>query len=72
MTLDTVKGISEDMSIHDFRVVDGPTHTNLIFDLTVPYENKLSNEEIIKTVEDNLSKIDERYFAVITVEHSFN
>lgn len=72
MTLDTVKGISEDMSIHDFRVVDGPTHTNLIFDLTVPYENKISNEEIIKTVEDNLSKIDERYFAVITVEHSFN
>ncbi|MGN0569555.1 MAG: cation diffusion facilitator family transporter [Candidatus Fimenecus sp.] len=72
MTLETVKGISEDMSIHDFRVVDGPTHTNLIFDLTVPYENKLSNEEISKTVEDNLSKIDERYFAVITVEHSFN
>lgn len=72
MTIKIVKEISEEMSIHDFRVVDGPTHTNLIFDLIAPHKFHLSNSEIIHTVEEKLSKIDERYFVVITVEHSFN
>lgn len=72
MTSETVKNICEDMSIHDFRVVDGPTHTNLIFDVIVPYGYKLKNEEIARKIEEDLSKINERYFAVITVEHSFN
>lgn len=72
MTEDAVKNISPEMSIHDFRVVDGPTHTNLIFDLIVPYGFKMKNEEILKKIENDLSKINERYFAVITLEHSFN
>lgn len=72
MTIKIVKEISEEMSIHDFRVVDGPSHTNLIFDLIAPHKFHLSNSEIIHTVEEKLSKIDERYFVVITVEHSFN
>lgn len=72
MTVEIVKSISEELSIHDFRVVDGPTHTNLIFDLSVPYGFKMSREEITNEVEEKLSKINERYFAVLTVEHSFN
>lgn len=72
MTNKIVKEISDEMSIHDFRVVDGPTHTNLIFDLIIPHKFHLSNEEIRKTIEDKLSKIDERYFVVITIEHAFN
>ncbi|MBR5246991.1 MAG: cation transporter [Clostridia bacterium] len=72
MTIKIVKEISEEMSIHDFRVVDGPTHTNLIFDLISPHKFHMSNSEIIHTIEEKLSKIDERYFVVITIEHSFN
>ncbi len=72
MTVKIVKEISEEMSIHDFRVVDGPSHTNLIFDLIAPHKFHMSNSEIIHTIEKKLSKIDERYFVVITVEHSFN
>ena len=72
MTVTIVKEISDEMSIHDFRVVDGPTHTNLIFDLIAPHKFHMSNEEIRKTIEDKLSKIDERYFVVITIEHAFN
>jgi divalent metal cation (Fe/Co/Zn/Cd) transporter len=67
-----VKRINEELTIHDFRVVDGPTHTNLIFDLIAPHKFHLSNEKIIQTIEDKLSKIDERYFVVITIEHAFN
>ncbi len=72
MTISIVKEISDEMSIHDFRVVDGPTHTNLIFDLIAPHKFHLNNSEIIKAIEDKLSKIDERYFVVITIEHAFN
>lgn len=72
MTIGIVKEISDEMSIHDFRVVDGPTHTNLIFDLITPHKFHLNNSEIIKTIEQKLSKIDERYFVVITIEHAFN
>lgn len=72
MTAETVKNICEEMSIHDFRVVDGPTHTNLIFDLIVPHKYPMSNDEICRLIDKKLSKIDERYFTVITVEHAFN
>ena len=72
MTNGIISEISHEMSIHDFRVVDGPTHTNLIFDLIVPHKYHLSNNQIIKVIEDKLSKIDERYFVVITIEHAFN
>ena len=72
MTTKIVKEISDEMSIHDFRVVDGPTHTNLIFDLIAPHKFRMTNREIIHTIEEKLSKIDERYFVVITIEHSFN
>ena len=72
MTVNIVKEISEEMSIHDFRVVDGPSHTNLIFDLIAPHKFYLNNEEIRKNIEEKLSKIDERYFVVITIEHAFN
>lgn len=72
MTINVVKEISDEMSIHDFRVVDGPTHTNLIFDLIVPHNFHLNNDQVRNLVDEKLSKIDERYFTVITVEHAFN
>lgn len=72
MTSSLVVEMCEEMSIHDFRVVDGPTHTNLIFDLIIPHKYHMNNDEVRSEIENKLSKIDERYFAVITVEHSFN
>ncbi len=72
MTNDIVKGIDESLSIHDFRVVDGPTHTNLIFDLLLPPGYKKNHDELVNIINENLGKIDERYFTVITVEHSFH
>lgn len=67
-----VKAIDETFSIHDFRVVDGPSHTNLIFDVVVPRNHQYDNAEIQRLISDALKEINERYFAVITVEHSFN
>ena len=63
-----VKNIDERLTIHDFRYVEGTTHSNLIFDVTVPFEIKENNERIKELVSDKISEIDPNYFAVITVD----
>ena len=71
LTLRVVKGISEELSIHDFRVVDGPMHTNLIFDVVIPYGFKDSPQEIITEISRKISEVNNSYFTVIKAEHSF-
>ena len=63
-----VKRIDERLTIHDFRYVEGITHSNLIFDVTVPFEIKESNERIKELVSNQIAEIDPNYFAVITVD----
>lgn len=46
MLSDILKQISPRLSFHDFRVITGPTHTNLVFDLVVPFGFKMKNSEI--------------------------
>ena len=54
--------------MHDFRMVKGPTKTNLIFEIAVPFENKLSDSEIIKILEEKITNIDKNYTPVIMIE----
>ena len=68
---DGVKNIDERLSIHDFRMVSGPTHTNLIFDVVVPFEIKKSQNQVRELVEDMVANLDGNYFAVIKVEQSY-
>ena len=49
-------------------MVVGKTHTNLIFDLEVPYENKSSDDQIKDMVERNVKEMHEDYYCVITVD----
>ena len=69
MAIRVVKGIDERLSTHDFRVVQGPTHTNLIFDVEAPFECKLSDAEIKQAINAALrARTDATYFAVVTVD----
>ena len=63
-----VQEISPMLRIHDFRFVAGTTHSNLIFDVVVPFEVKTPIEEIRRRIADRISRIDPSYFAVITVD----
>lgn len=63
-----VAQISPALRIHDFRCVVGPTHTNLIFDLELPFEEKRDAEEICSLVREKIKELDETYFAVINVD----
>jgi hypothetical protein len=48
--------------------VSGPTHTNLIFDIEIPFEEKRTNKEVSTLVENEIKKIDKSFFAVISVD----
>ncbi len=71
MVLEIVNSINNEISIHDFRVVDGPMHTNLIFDVVIPYGFKEKSNELISEIRLKISEINSSYFAIIKVEHSF-
>lgn len=63
-----VKGLDERASIHDFRMATGPTHTNLIFDICVPYDVKLSEADIKRRVAYMVHALDDQFRAVVTVD----
>ena len=68
LTASVIKGIRDDIGMHDFRVVHGATHTNLIFDLEVPFEANLTNDYLSKTIEGEIQKTRTECFCVITVD----
>ena len=68
LVLDAVQQIDGTLNIHDFRFVEGRTHSNLIFDVSAPFEVKMSDEELKRSVSDAISRIDPNYFAVITID----
>ena len=68
IALCAVKKIDEKITIHDFRAVIGATHTNLIFDIVLPYESKLTSREACDKVSKNISEIRSDLFCVITVD----
>ena len=67
-----VKAIDTRITMHDFRVVAGPTHTNLIFDVVVPYDFSMSDEEVVDAVGAGVKRmLGETYFCVICVDKAF-
>ena len=68
---DLVKEVLEAITIHDFRVVKGDTHTNLIFDIVVPFSCKCTDREIADMVADKIKeKLGNNYYAVIDVDRA--
>lgn len=66
-----VYDINHEYSIHDFRIVSGPTHTNLIFDVLVPAEDEIDHSLLKKNIEKRVRKINNAFFCVIQIDHSF-
>ncbi len=66
-----VKKENPEFSIHDFRVVAGDTHTNIIFDLLIPYGIRDDEENIKKKIDDEVKKLNKNYFTVIEIDKNF-
>lgn len=71
LTTDVVKKIDDSLTIHDFRVVKGPTHSNLIFDITVPLGYRKSDRDIREQVTAIMKEKDSRLYLVITIDRSY-
>ncbi len=69
--VEKVKEIDPRFSIHDFRMVSGITHSNLIFDVVVPIEYGKEDSEIQKEVENKLTELDSSYLGVITIDRDY-
>ena len=59
------------VSIHDFRMVTGPTHTNLIFDLLLPMDSPLTEEAAKKQAEAIVSALDPHYNVILTIDKGY-
>ena len=66
-----IMAYDERISIHDFRMVPGPSHTNLIFDAVVPYECNISNEEIKTKLKAIVEASCDNCFAVIKIDNAY-
>ena len=66
-----IKEIDENLQFHDFRIVKGPTHTNLLFDVLVPYKFPLKDSELIVMIDKKVKELNPTYFIVVKVDHTY-
>lgn len=62
------KSINENLTIHDFRMIAGPTHIKLVFDVLAPFELKQSDEEIVHAIEKKIHEMPGNMTAVVLVD----
>lgn len=71
MTEETLKSIDSSFTMHDFRVVKGETHTNLIFDVVIPVEYDIKSNDLVKEIEKAIKIENENYYAVVTLDKNY-
>lgn len=68
--IEAIHQIDPKWGFHDFRIVSGPTHVNLVFDLVIPFEEKYTQEEIeamlLKHIQSN-----KKIYLVLTIDHPY-
>lgn len=66
-----VSSLDERLSIHDFRVVHGETHTNILFDITKPYNVKMPDNEIKQCVGAKFKELNKKYNVIAVIDREF-
>ena len=66
-----VKALDERATFHDFRMVEGPTHTNLIFDVVLPYNAKVTDAEAKQRIAHMVRALEGNYFAIVEIDREY-
>ena len=66
-----IKSIDPELKFHDFRMVKGPTHTNLIFDVLVPYRFAITDNDLIDLIDAKVKELNSSYFIVVKIDHTY-
>jgi cation diffusion facilitator family transporter len=70
-TKEIAKSIDPRITIHDFRMVPGESHTNLIFDMVVPHDVSISEKELVHRVQQEVQKSHPHHYCVIKIDRSY-
>ncbi len=68
--VEAIHQIDPKWRFHDFRIVSGPTHANLVFDLVIPFEEKYTQEEIEEMLLKHIES-DKKIYLVLTIDHPY-
>lgn len=69
---EVMKTLDENVTFHDFRVVQGTQQINLIFDIVVPFTYKDEQVKKLKqAIKKKMKEVDPRYHCVITIDKSY-
>ena len=68
---DYLKTVDKRITLHDFRIVAGPTHTNLVFDVVLPFDLKMPESALREQIESAAQALSERYHTVVEFDHSY-
>lgn len=68
--VEAIHQIDQKWGFHDFRIVSGPTHVNLVFDLVIPFEEKYTQEEIEEMLLKHIDS-DKKIYLVLTIDHPY-
>ena len=68
---EVLDSLDKNISFHDLRLVAGPTHTNVLFDIVIPNYLKKEKEKIIKDLHKNIKSIDKKYNLVIKIDSKY-
>ncbi|MEL7649209.1 MAG: cation diffusion facilitator family transporter [Sedimentibacter sp.] len=71
MTGKIIRAIDDKLTMHDFRVVRGDTHTNLIFDVLVPVDYDEAADMLVKKIEKAVREENPTFYAVVTVDRNY-
>ncbi len=71
MAVGIVKSIDENLTLHDFRIVAGPTHTNMVFDVVTPAGFKMEDSKLTGLIQEKVTENDPTCFTVIKVDRAY-
>ena len=71
LAIEIIKSINPEYTLHDFRMTDGKTNINLIFDVIIPHGEKISTDKIQEKIKAKFKEKDEKLNAVVKCEYSF-
>ena len=66
-----LRDIDPVLTLHDFRTVKGPTHTNIIFDVVKPYRFSLSDEELKQLLSEKIQAMGENFYPIIQIDEKY-
>lgn len=64
--------LDENLSLHDFRLVSGETHTNMLFDVVIPYDSKITLTQVNDAMQKEFGKDPVKYYFVIDADRKMS